>query len=710
MQGFLELVERDAVALWWYNRVRLPAVDLDGFDEPYLGEVRAFLRKHGRDYWVLDATSDLGVPVFVAATRRTDGAAEQILFGFGAHLDARAALLRAVTEMNQMLGHVLHVRGDEPPGAHITDRDTVEWLRNATVANQPYLAPREGPPRTAASHPACRTDDIRDDVLACQALVEREGWRCWFWIKRDPRLGCRWSRWSCRGCVISGRALRRAGCTTCPFNSAGCRGRRPRRTSTPSRCFCEEEGVAASWVASLAEGAAVVDGAAGELVFSAPHSRLILRRPSPALVDALRRLAGPGEAETRLAESVLAAEGLGALARWCYFLQTLARRGFLHISAHAGDRRLATLVPTSPSFVFTAAPPPDRPYQLSRFAYTHRLGEQMVLESPLAFARVVLHDDRAAALVHALARPSDVRELGRCVPGLPADAAAPLLGLLAAAGMVEEDENPALQCWEFHDLLFHARSRVGRHDAPVGGTYRHAGRQAPPPALKPAAAGEAVELHRPDLGKLEREDPPFARVLEGRRSIREYASEAITDRQLGEFLFRVARVKGRSEWEAATPAGPVRVEGAARPYPAGGGLYELEVYVVVQAGRGLEPGLYHYEPAGHRLERLAGRTAEVAALLADAARSAGAAPEGLQVLLILASRFPRLAWKYASLAYALTLKHVGVVYQTMYLAATAMGLAPCALGGGDSDLFARAAGVDYYAETSVGEFLLGSKA
>jgi SagB-type dehydrogenase family enzyme len=61
------------------------------------------------------------------------------------------------------------------------------------------------------------------------------------------------------------------------------------------------------------------------------------------------------------------------------------------------------------------------------------------------------------------------------------------------------------------------------------------------------------------------------------------------------------------------------------------------------------------------------------------------------------------------MAYALILKHVGVLYQTMYLAATAMSLAPCGIGCGDSDLFARAAGTDYYAETSVGEFLLGSK-
>ena len=80
-----------------------------------------------------------------------------------------------------------------------------------------------------------------------------------------------------------------------------------------------------------------------------------------------------------------------------------------------------------------------------------------------------------------------------------------------------------------------------------------------------------------------------------------------------------------------------------------------------------------------------------------------------QVLIIIAARFQRLSWKYQSMAYNVLLKNVGALYQTMYLVATAMDLAPCALGGGDSDLFARATGLDYYAETSVGEFLLGSK-
>jgi SagB-type dehydrogenase family enzyme len=151
------------------------------------------------------------------------------------------------------------------------------------------------------------------------------------------------------------------------------------------------------------------------------------------------------------------------------------------------------------------------------------------------------------------------------------------------------------------------------------------------------------------------------------------------------------------------------LEFASRPYPAGGGLYELEVYAAVQACDGLANGLYRYNPLTHQLHLECGQTPELRRLIGDAAASAGIDSDRVQVLLIITSRFQRIAWKYASISYALTLKHVGVLLQTMYLTATAMNLAPCALGGGDADLFARAAKTDYYSETSVGEFLLGSQ-
>ncbi len=189
LQGFLELVERDSVALWWYNRVRRPGVDLDSFAVPYLSELREFLAGRGLELWALDLTSDLGIPVFTAISRRTNSPTEQILFGFGAHLDARVALLRAVTELNQMLGQILDTPPDAPPGAHLSDAATVEWLRTATCANQPYLVPRDGPSRVADDYPAWRGDDLREDVRACQALVERRGMEMLVLDLTRPEIG-----------------------------------------------------------------------------------------------------------------------------------------------------------------------------------------------------------------------------------------------------------------------------------------------------------------------------------------------------------------------------------------------------------------------------------------------------------------------------------------------------------------------------------------
>jgi ribosomal protein S12 methylthiotransferase accessory factor len=189
LQGFLELVERDGVALWWYNRVRRPGVDLDSFGEPYLERLRAFLQEHGRDFWVLDLTADLGIPVFASITRRADGMPEQIMPGFGAHLDPKIALLRAVTEMNQMLSSPLLRRPEKGADKEPMDPNTTHWLQTATTANQPYLLPAEGPPQTAASYPQAWADDVADDVRACQALVERAGMEMLVLDQTRPEVG-----------------------------------------------------------------------------------------------------------------------------------------------------------------------------------------------------------------------------------------------------------------------------------------------------------------------------------------------------------------------------------------------------------------------------------------------------------------------------------------------------------------------------------------
>ena len=190
LQGFLELVERDSVALWWYNRVRRPGVDLDSFDEPYLERLIESLARFRREMFVLDLTADLEIPVFAAWSRRIDGPAEQIVLGFGAHLEPRIALLRAVTEMNQMLSYLLQTPEDRLYDERTADEETARWLKTATAANQPYLC-------TDASAAACQatsfrrvwSDDVLDDVRTCQALVEREGLEMLVLDQTRPEIG-----------------------------------------------------------------------------------------------------------------------------------------------------------------------------------------------------------------------------------------------------------------------------------------------------------------------------------------------------------------------------------------------------------------------------------------------------------------------------------------------------------------------------------------
>ena len=195
LHGFYELVERDAFAIWWYNRLRLPEVDLAGFGDEYLASAREYYGRLSREIWVLDATSDLGIPVFVAVSRRTDGHTEDILYGAGAHADPRVAALRAVCELNQCLQWV---RGPGRSGGArnaaaspaVNDPMSLWWWRNGRLADHPYLAPApDAARRGAADYAVPDTADTREDVERCRALVEAKGMEFLVLDQTRPDIG-----------------------------------------------------------------------------------------------------------------------------------------------------------------------------------------------------------------------------------------------------------------------------------------------------------------------------------------------------------------------------------------------------------------------------------------------------------------------------------------------------------------------------------------
>ena len=189
LQAFLELAERDAFAIWWYNRLRLPEVDLSSFDDEYLASAGAYYGRHEREMWVLDATGDFGIPVFVAVSRRTGEGAEEILYGAGAHTDPHIAALRAVCELNQGL-HWASGPARRGRGHAVDDPTTRRWLQTGRLADHPWLAPAAGAaPRGRPDYPVPDTADAREGLEHCRALVEARGMEFLVLDQTRPDIG-----------------------------------------------------------------------------------------------------------------------------------------------------------------------------------------------------------------------------------------------------------------------------------------------------------------------------------------------------------------------------------------------------------------------------------------------------------------------------------------------------------------------------------------
>jgi SagB-type dehydrogenase family enzyme len=411
----------------------------------------------------------------------------------------------------------------------------------------------------------------------------------------------------------------------------------------------------------------------------------------------------------------LRVRSLGSVKEIELLVRRLAGRGLLEYSIACpayGTDDLIVIEPQTPAYWPKTPEIGDNDaLVLSRFAYMRRRGDEMVLESPRADAVFKFCDPKLACLVAMLAAPRQISQLQR-QPGYPG---VEFLALLVACQILLkadpagennarlEEGDPTLMLWDFHDLLFHARSTEGRHAGPIGGTYPH-GSTPPPPAERPPWPGKKIDLCTflvppPEPVRV------IATLLRERHSTRSFDDrQPVTIGELSRFLDGTTRHFARTDGTAGfCDSGP---SWAAPPYPSAGASYELELYLAVNRCEGLAPGFYTYNAAAHALSPIEVSGIELKALLERAAHAMGvtAAP---QILITVAARFSRVSWKYSSIAYSLILKDTGVLTQTFYLMAAAMGLGGCAIGIVDIEQFAAMTGIGFHIEGPVGQFALG---
>jgi SagB-type dehydrogenase family enzyme len=476
---------------------------------------------------------------------------------------------------------------------------------------------------------------------------------------------------------------------------------------------------------SLSEDVLVEVGAEGDrLVVFTQWGEVKIDGIDPLVRESLQRMSlGPVAVENlpTLQESLRLGHGGGtdeSNEAWHQLERVLDRLGNCVVQSLGFDDEAGPVLSVAPvsrlaGFRLPPRIDPDQPVKLSRLGSMRANGGALLLESPAAQHRVVLHRPVAAWVAGSLGGPATVAELSallRIAEPVLADIVAylvasgvVLVGEAGASPQFPEDDDPGLVHWSYHDLQFHARSRMGRHSGASGALSSYTDRLPAAPVTKPRPEGARFPLYRPAMADLLAGDPPLTEVIEVSRSYRDYSERPVTAEELGELLFRVARIRSTELGSAATETNYTVSD---RPYPSTADLYELELYVSLDHCAGLPRGTFHYDPGAHALTLVSDSEEDLGELL-DIAKVGAGSTQRPPVLITVTTRIARLSWIYSGIAYATTLKHVGALQQTLHLVATAMGLASCALAVADGAAVDEALRLRWPAEVSVGDFIIG---
>jgi ribosomal protein S12 methylthiotransferase accessory factor len=117
---------------------------------------------------VLDVTSDLGVPTYVAILHWMQNGHENIEFGSGAHFDSRIALLRTLTELNQFLSIGLM-------GGGTGEKSSLDGITPLQLREYPFLTPSGKPVQPDSGSKFGPLETTRQQVDACVDIARRAG-------------------------------------------------------------------------------------------------------------------------------------------------------------------------------------------------------------------------------------------------------------------------------------------------------------------------------------------------------------------------------------------------------------------------------------------------------------------------------------------------------------------------------------------------------
>lgn len=182
--AILELVERDAVAIWWYNRIKRNVVDLHSFEN--LKNHSHLFKNANREVHVLDITTDLSIPCFAAISWQADG--KRICLGTGAHLNPSIGIARALIELNQVMTRANVADNTNLNMIPLVERDLVKWILNETIDQHPYLVAQHANKIQSSDYRFSPSFDFLEDINHCLHIFKSQGLNPLFLNMSNPSI------------------------------------------------------------------------------------------------------------------------------------------------------------------------------------------------------------------------------------------------------------------------------------------------------------------------------------------------------------------------------------------------------------------------------------------------------------------------------------------------------------------------------------------
>lgn len=337
--------------------------------------------------------------------------------------------------------------------------------------------------------------------------------------------------------------------------------------------------------------------------------------------------------------------------------------------------------------------------QLSRYAVVRREGDFLILEQPVSGFSVPIRKPEILQLLFSFVQPTDPHKLLENQNPSSKSVLSKLIdflrekSVLVAAEKVRTTDHAASDLWQFHDLYFHTQSRRGSNLAALGATYRFGSNHSPENHRRDKMwIGEKINLPETGSNNGNGKSNTLSEALEKRTT--SYYPSALKLNALNSLLAKSLRIK--------KVGGDSLVK---KYYPSGGSLHSIETYLAIYNCDDLSSGFYYYDALKHSLVGISNQQTLLDSILKNAQTAMGRDDLPAAVL-VFSSRFGRVFRKYESLGYRLILIELGAIFQTLYLLAAELNLSVCGLGAGNSTEFSASLNLDYFKETSIGEFVI----